>query len=112
METKEYFEKVMQDYNQNGNGRSLNAYCKDEGIDYRWLISYRRTYKPTRVKATAAQPELVQLQVLDDVLTSQEAKPMNWQVSNLVLQSPEGAQMEIRCNNLQAVSELLRKMGE
>ena len=31
MESKEYFEKVMQDYNQHRNGRSLRKYCKDEG---------------------------------------------------------------------------------
>ena len=37
METREYFEKVMQDYNQNRNGRSLRKYCKDEAIDYNWL---------------------------------------------------------------------------
>ena len=34
METREYFEKVMQDYNQNRNGRSLRKYCKDEAVDY------------------------------------------------------------------------------
>ena len=28
MESKEYFEKVMQDYNQNRKGRSLRKYCK------------------------------------------------------------------------------------
>ena len=27
MESKEYFEKIMQDYNQNGKGRSLRKYC-------------------------------------------------------------------------------------
>lgn len=27
METREYFEKVMQDYNQHRNGRSLRMYC-------------------------------------------------------------------------------------
>ena len=30
MESKEYFEKVMQDHNQNRKGRSLRKYCKDE----------------------------------------------------------------------------------
>ena len=45
METKEYFEKVMQGFrsamplgsskNQHRNGRSLGKYCQDEGID--WL---------------------------------------------------------------------------
>ncbi len=35
METKEYFEKVMQDYNQNRKGRNLHKYCLNEGIDYK-----------------------------------------------------------------------------
>ena len=34
METKEYFEKVMQDFNQNRKGRNLRKYCNDEGIVY------------------------------------------------------------------------------
>ena len=34
METKEYFEKVMQDFNQNRKGRNLRKYCSDEGIMY------------------------------------------------------------------------------
>lgn len=44
MESKEYFEKVMQDYNQNRKGRSLRKYCKDEAVDYDWLIQYKKTY--------------------------------------------------------------------
>ena len=46
METREYFEKVMQDYNQNRNGRSLRKYCKDEAVDYTGLWSSR---KPIRL---------------------------------------------------------------
>ena len=41
MESKEYFEKVMQDYNQNRKGRSLRKYCKEEAVDYDWLIQYK-----------------------------------------------------------------------
>ena len=37
METREYFEKVMQDYNQNRKGHSLRKYCKEEAVDYDWL---------------------------------------------------------------------------
>ena len=37
METREYFEKVMQDYNQKRKGRSLRKYCKEEAVDYDWL---------------------------------------------------------------------------
>ena len=33
MDSKAYFEKVMQDFNQFRNGRSLRKYCTDEGID-------------------------------------------------------------------------------
>ena len=33
MESKEYFEKVMQDYNQNRKERSLRKYCKDEAVE-------------------------------------------------------------------------------
>jgi hypothetical protein len=44
METKEYFEKVMQDFNQHRNGRSLRKYCQMEGIDYKWLQEYKKTY--------------------------------------------------------------------
>ena len=45
MESKEYFEKVMQDYNQNWKGRSLRKYCKDEAVDYDWLIQYKKNYR-------------------------------------------------------------------
>ena len=44
MESKEYFEKVMLDYNQNRKGRSLRKYCKDEAVDYDWLIQYKKNY--------------------------------------------------------------------
>ena len=37
METREYFEKVMPDYNQNRKGCSLRKYCKEEAVDYDWL---------------------------------------------------------------------------
>lgn len=34
----------MQDYNQNRKGRSLRKYCKDEAVDYDWLIQYKKNY--------------------------------------------------------------------
>ncbi|GAB6978949.1 hypothetical protein JCM17136A_16440 [Phocaeicola sartorii JCM 17136 = DSM 21941] len=33
MESKGSFEKIMQDYNQNGDGRCLRKYCKDEAVE-------------------------------------------------------------------------------
>ena len=65
METKEYFEKVMQEFNQHRNGRSLRKYCQDEGIDYKWLQEYKRTYpketKPVRNPEPDSQSPLIQL---------------------------------------------------
>lgn len=34
----------MLDYNQNRKGRTLRKYCKDEAIDYDWLIKYKKSY--------------------------------------------------------------------
>lgn len=42
METKEYFEKVMQDYNQHRKGRNLRKYCSDEGLIISGWLSIRR----------------------------------------------------------------------
>lgn len=50
METKEYFEKVMQDFNQNRRGRNLRKYCCDEGIDYKWLSEYKKQYSSSVVR--------------------------------------------------------------
>ena len=50
METREYFEKVMQDYNQNRKGRSLRKYCKDEAVDYDWLIEFKKSYHSNQLQ--------------------------------------------------------------
>lgn len=34
----------MQDNNQSRKGRSLRKYCKDEAVDYVWLIQYKKNY--------------------------------------------------------------------
>ena len=44
MDSKEYVEKVMKDFNQFREGRSLRKYCSDEGIDYNWVIKYKKEY--------------------------------------------------------------------
>jgi hypothetical protein len=69
METKEYFEKVMQDFrsamplgsskNQHRNGRSLRKYCQDEGIDYKWLQEYKRTYPNETKPVQQSEPESI-----------------------------------------------------
>ena len=50
METRKYFEKVMQDYNQNCKGRSLCKYCKEEAVDYDWLIEFKKSYRSNQLQ--------------------------------------------------------------
>ena len=50
MESKEYVEKVMQDYNQNRKGRSLRKYCKDEAVDYDRLIEFKKSYRKNQLQ--------------------------------------------------------------
>ncbi len=105
METREYFEKVMQDYNQYRNGRSLRKYCKDEAIDYNWLLDFKKTYSAS--KPLAQQPQSFV------ALSLEEEKPeeVKWEVACLQLKSPNGDSIEIKSNNLYAVTELLRKLA-
>jgi len=44
-------------------------------------------------------------------MRDEEVINYEWLVTTLVLQSPAGDTMEIKSNNLYAVSELLRKMS-
>ena len=110
METKEYFEKVMQDFNQHRNGRSLRKYCQDEGIDYKWLQEYKRTYpnetKP--VQESKPEPQSFIPLVIEEEKT--QPKPV-WQVSHLRLESPDGGFIDINSNNLVAVTSLLQSLS-
>ena len=40
----------MQDYNQNRKGRSLRKYCKDEAVDYDWLIEFKKSYRSNQLQ--------------------------------------------------------------
>ena len=106
METREYFEKVMQDYNQNRNGRRLRKYCKDEAVDYNWLMKYKKTYSASKPQAQQPTQSLISLSLVEEI-----PKRMTWDVKALQLQSPAGDTIEIKSNNLYAVSELLRKLS-
>jgi len=44
-------------------------------------------------------------------LEEETPKRMTWEVKVLQLQSPDGDSIEIKSNNLYAVSELLRKLS-
>ena len=77
METREYFEKVMQDYNQNRNGRSLRKYCKDEAVDYNWLMEFKKTYSASK---PVEQQSFISLS-----LEEETPKQMTWEVKSRVI---------------------------
>lgn len=109
MESKEYFEKVMQDYNQRRNGRSLHKYCKDEAIDYNWLIEYKKNYpanKDNHVRQDSPATGFIPL-----TISGSDKQSSGWQVSHLVLNSPDGDTIEIKSTNMIVIADLLRKMA-
>jgi hypothetical protein len=106
MESREYFEKIMQDYNQNRNGRSLRKYCKDEAVDYNWLIEFKKTYSVSKPQIQQSVQAFIPLS-----LEEETPKQTTWEVKVLQLQSPDGDSIEIKSNNLYAVSEQLRKLS-
>jgi len=104
METREYFEKVMQDYNQNRNGRSLRNILasrwwqaakpsgKDEAVDYNWLMEFKKTYSASK---PVEQQSFISLS-----LEEETSKRMTWEVKVLQLQSPDGDSIEIKSETL------------
>ena len=122
METREYFEKVMQDYNQNRNGRSLRNILasrwwqaakpsgKDEAVDYNWLQEYKRTYPNETKPVQESKPEPQSFIPL--VIEEEKTQPKSvWQVSHLRLESPDGGFIDINSNNLAAVTSLLQSLS-
>lgn len=107
MESKEYFEKVMQDFNQRRGGRSLRKYCNDEGIDYDWVIKFKKTYPSNESVRKEERP-----QGFIPILVGEDRQAAGkWEVERLVLKSPEGGALEIKAASLFAVAELLHKMS-
>ena len=115
METKEYFEKVMQDYNQHRKGRNLRKYCSDEGIDYKWLVEYKKNYgacKPSSKDVNQDQSGFIPIQVIEERFDNpkSESAGAGWSIKQVVLSAPGGDDIDIRCYNLAAFLDLLRKM--
>jgi len=100
----------MQDFNQHRNGRSLRKFCQDEGIDYKWLQEYKKTYpnetKPVQ-KSEPGPQSFIPLVIEEE---TEPARPV-WQVSHLRLESPDGVFIDINSNNLAAVTSLLESLS-
>ena len=98
----------MQDYNQNRDGRSLRKYCKDEGIDYDWLVKYKKSYPGNVPSQSSSEVQSFIPLVIEE--EKEQPKPL-WKVSHLRLESPGGCFIEINSNNLSAVTSLLLSLS-
>ena len=56
-----FYPPYMQDYNQNRKGRSLRKYCKDEAVDYDWLIQYKKNYPLQEKHQEPSQDAFIQV---------------------------------------------------
>ena len=116
-EGEKYFEKVMQDFNQNRKGRNLRKYCNDEGIDYKWLSEYKRTYGAAKTASTTKTGttddiSFTALDVIEGKMSPEAPhKDSGWTVKQIIICSPEGEELELRSDNLLVVSKLLSKMN-
>ena len=88
-EGEKYFEKVIKDFNQNRKGRNLRKYCNDEGIDYKWLSEYKRTYGATKTasatkNSTTDGISFTALDVIESKMTPEEPRKEMFLLSNAV----------------------------
>ena len=42
--SKDYYESVMRAFQTYGRGRTLEQYCRDEAVDFKWLQKARDLY--------------------------------------------------------------------
>lgn len=131
--SKDYYESVMRDFKTYGRGRTLEQYCRDEAVDYKWIekaiemygpVEKTKSAKPVR-KARSKSPDMIQLHfdpepedssasgqtktiTKEDSLSSGNETPVpEWRVVSLRLMTPQGHEIEITTSNPSAVSELL-----
>lgn len=138
--SKTYYESVMQDFAMYARGRTLEQYCRDQAVDYKWLLKAQKQYgipeksKPTKParrtkeKTPDETPEMIQLHfdpeensgnIAEKVAEVFRAEPdtevtpphaAQWAVTSLSMTTPSGYEIEIRTDNPAAVSELLAKL--
>lgn len=132
--SKNYYESVMRDYKAYARGRSLEQYCRDEAVEYSWILKAQKQYgdipedKPrnkTVRKSKTGPADLIRLHFEDDkpedenpaatagsetATAAEEKKTEPWKVGSLKVITPSGGEIEIRTSNLSAVSELLAKL--
>lgn len=125
--SRKYYEDKIRDFNRYRRGRTLAQFCRDEGIDYNWMLKAKRKYSGCIQQAQAENstdeadslPSLIELHFEDDSehqstdQSSDETRPREsgWRVGPVILTDPEGNEITISCGNAAALGSLLTKLS-
>lgn len=125
METtsRKYYEDKLREFNQYRRGRTLQQFCKDEGIDYKWMLRAKKEYTK-KDNATPDRPDedcpsLIQLHYENEEVgdnTSATVQPkadknQGWTVGNVILTDPSGNEITISSGSVAALGNLLTKLA-
>lgn len=122
METSQaYFEDILRRFDTERRGRTLLQFRRDEGVDYKSLMAFKRSAEPKgkgRKKTGASSAdtdmeeldELIELTVIEDAAAT--PSQAQWQVVSLAVRSPEGVIINLNCDSAPAFARLLSKLTE
>lgn len=124
--SRKYYEDTILDFNRRRRGRSLCQFCKDEGIDYQWILKAKRKYSGRTQDAeepanevTCENPEdmeIIKVHYVDDTasacISSEDDHRQEWRVGNLILIDPDGNSITIGGGSATALGRLLTKLAE
>lgn len=125
METtsRKYYEDKLREFNQYKRGRTLQQFCKDEGIDYKWMLRAKKEYTRKDSDNTQRSNEddssLIQLHYENDVVEDSgtvSERPLadrsrGWTVGNVILTDPDGNEITISSGSAAALGNLLTKLA-
>lgn len=123
--SKKYYEDTILDFNRRRRGRSLCQFCKDEGIDYQWLLKAKRKYSnkpqdeeektPEGCSENTDDIELIKVHYIDDSVpdntTATPDRNREWRVVSLLLVDPDGNSISIGEGSAMAIGKLLSKLA-
>lgn len=123
--SRKYYEDTILDFNRRRRGRSLCQFCKDEGIDYQWLLKAKRKYSDrTREEETSKHDdssenpediEIIKVHYVDDTASASNDRATDqkqeWRVGSLMLIDPDGNSIAIGGGSAQVLGKLLTKLA-
>lgn len=131
--SRDYYEDKIADFNRYRRGRNLYQFCKDEGIDYNWMLRAQRQFggkgpgKRNSGHEKATEPDMIQLHFEDDAqpqepeaVTAFVGEPKRsmaeaqerWKVSDVLITDPDGNEITLRCASVGALGRILTRLAD